>query len=331
MLRKNFYFPLTGTIYDRDEGEEYPLSDYHIRDNIDAITKQLDKDQHYNNTTMKDYFDDNPDVQSKLESIEWKLVNVNGTYYGCVEVELSAEIDNKGINDLKEWITGQNSDGLGEGFEQHEIRTDDGDIYVSMWDFNDYFIDTESEFKTRTGVDRLPNENTNPVCYVRNIPKSAFEAMNKAAWSLINKGMKDKATEMCLRTALCNDEQTAHQTVLQYVQYQITDNNLKGLSIPEVADRYLLIDGIEAMTPNGYIDLSVDDLVKIRNHESVQAHLGENGTEHSVSYDELCNYRIQDFVWKGENDNVLNALFVDDYVPESSEQTGSDNASVQEM
>ena len=231
-----------------------------------------------------DYFDDNPDVKSKLESIEWKLVNVNGTYYGCVEVELSAEIDEEGVNDLKEWITGQNSDGLGEGFEQHEICTDDGDIYVSMWDFNDYFIDTESEFKTRTGVDRLPNENTNPVCYVRNIPKSAFEAMNKAAWALINKGMRDEATEMCLRAALNNNEQAAHQTVLQYVQYQVVDNKLKGLSIPEIADRYLLIDGIEAMTPSGYIDLSAADLVKVRNHESVHAHLGETGTEHIITY-----------------------------------------------
>ena len=47
---------------------------------------------------------------------------------------------------VKEWVTGQNSDGLGEGFEQRPIETEDGDLYVSMWnDGDDYFMYDEDE------------------------------------------------------------------------------------------------------------------------------------------------------------------------------------------
>ena len=56
--------------------------------------------------------------------------------------------------DLKDWITGQNSDGLGEGFEQQEINIESysssGRICVSFWHSgDDYFVDNEDEFAER--------------------------------------------------------------------------------------------------------------------------------------------------------------------------------------
>ena len=53
----------------------------------------------------------------------------------------------------KEWIDeliGQAADGFGEGLEQREIKTDDGDIYVSFWHSgNDYFMENEMDFQQR--------------------------------------------------------------------------------------------------------------------------------------------------------------------------------------
>ena len=41
-------------------------------------------------------------------------------------------------------------DGFGEGFEQREIKTDDGEMYVSFWnDSEDYFMESESDFRLR--------------------------------------------------------------------------------------------------------------------------------------------------------------------------------------
>ena len=37
------------------------------------------------------------------------------------------------------------SDGFGEGFEQHPIKVDSDDVYVSFWDYDDYFLKTREE------------------------------------------------------------------------------------------------------------------------------------------------------------------------------------------
>ena len=47
-------------------------------------------------------------------------------------------------------LIGQAADGFGEGLEQREIKTDDGDIYVSFWHSgNDYFMENEMDFQQR--------------------------------------------------------------------------------------------------------------------------------------------------------------------------------------
>ena len=51
---------------------------------------------------------------------------------------------------FKDWVCGQNSDGLGEGFEQQAIDLDGDDMYISYWHSgDDYFIDNEQEFSNR--------------------------------------------------------------------------------------------------------------------------------------------------------------------------------------
>ena len=46
----------------------------------------------------------------------------------------------------KETITGQASDGFGEGFEQRAIQTPDGEVYAHLWSPDDsWSIQTEQE------------------------------------------------------------------------------------------------------------------------------------------------------------------------------------------
>ena len=78
-------------------------------------------------------------------SINWNL---------SITVQTAGNLTLEEEQDLKDWITGQNSDGLGEGFEQQEIHFDGGYrggyMYVSFWNpGDDYFVDNETEFEER--------------------------------------------------------------------------------------------------------------------------------------------------------------------------------------
>lgn len=149
---KKFYFPLTVSVCERDE-DGYWTDDYvqydgrYADDYRSHIEKRFDG---YNDDDMVEYFDESETAQAKLQSMIWGFESVNGCLYGKVNVTLSEELTPEEIEAVKEYICGQNSDGLGEGFEQQEIRTDDGEIYVSFWYYGDsYWIYDEDEFNSK--------------------------------------------------------------------------------------------------------------------------------------------------------------------------------------
>lgn len=95
---------------------------------------------------MKDYFYDDDNAQKKMVSCKWDIVDRNDTLYGKVDVRLKEPITAEEKEVLREWIIGQNADGLGESLEQRPIETEDGDLYVSMWNGGaDYFVYDEDE------------------------------------------------------------------------------------------------------------------------------------------------------------------------------------------
>ena len=76
----------------------------------------------------------------------------NGSSLGLIPGELTPEE----LEQLKDYLSGQASDGWGEGFEQHTISLEEGDLYVHLWSPDNWEILTEDERFTQKIAPGLP-------------------------------------------------------------------------------------------------------------------------------------------------------------------------------
>lgn len=140
----SFFCPLSGNISDHD-GDYYETSNDVLTDNADAIEEAIAREQ-ATEINMADYVSEHADIKGKLVFVEWGVEERQGMLYGKIDCYLAEELTPEETERLRDAITGQNSDGLGEGFEQREIPIDEGDLYVSYWQSgNEYFLYTEDE------------------------------------------------------------------------------------------------------------------------------------------------------------------------------------------
>ena len=144
-VKMSFFCPLAGSINDH-EGDYYDADGAILTENIDKIEDAIRSEQ-ARELKMGEYISDHADIKGKVLFAEWGVEEHYGALYGKIDCYLSEELSPEETERLKDAITGQNSDGLGEGFEQREIHIDEGDLYVSYWQSGDeYFLHTEDEF-----------------------------------------------------------------------------------------------------------------------------------------------------------------------------------------
>jgi len=96
---------------------------------------------------LMSYFDRDDVLTKKVHSANPTVEEYKGELWGVMVAEVSGRLTESELKTLTDYFTGQYSDGWGEGFEQHGIRTADGEIYVSFWDCYGYYIKPEQEFK----------------------------------------------------------------------------------------------------------------------------------------------------------------------------------------
>ena len=154
-----YYCPLTIQVHSRDSYGDIDEDGYEEDAEFAARHEDLIRQKmlEYNasdEVNMAEYFHGNNGVSEKLRSAEWDFERRNGELYGCITVLTAGPLTEDEEQDLKDWISGQNSDGLGEGFEQQEIYFDGtrygGFMYVSLWNYgDDYYFDNETEFENR--------------------------------------------------------------------------------------------------------------------------------------------------------------------------------------
>ena len=148
------YSPLTADTFGENEDAEYDYEnemidvdpqyyENEIRAAVENYSSDFEKGglaEYINNTCLKD----------KITSIVPGVEMVGNNLYGVFHIEYTEDLSSQELAELKDYCTGQASDGWGEGFEQEDIKTSDGNINVHFWDSDGgYFIDTEQEFEQR--------------------------------------------------------------------------------------------------------------------------------------------------------------------------------------
>ena len=152
-VTEDYYFPLTVSVYeyneygDPDYDSDCELDGRFANDYADEIKAMFDAYTASDDTDMAEYFDGSNSAVAKIKSLKWDFESFDGVLFGRVRATLTEPLTEDEEAELKEFITGQNSDGLGEGAEQQDIRIPDGIMNVHFWNRGDsYFVRNSDEF-----------------------------------------------------------------------------------------------------------------------------------------------------------------------------------------
>ena len=96
-----------------------------------AISEQIEREGDH----LEQYLDgeSEPYLTDHVKSIRISVEEHGGELCGCATVVVDADLTERGWNDLQEYLSGQYSDGWGEGFEQRDIAVENGCLNVHFW------------------------------------------------------------------------------------------------------------------------------------------------------------------------------------------------------
>ncbi len=142
-----FFCPLVGNI-DEGDGDMFTVGDSYLADSANEIAEALKEYTANDENDMATYYNKDDGVSEKLTSAVWSVELHGGRLFGRIDCSLKEPLTTEETERLRDWLTGQCSDGLGEGFEQQPIDTMDGELFVSFWNSgDDYAMMTEDEFE----------------------------------------------------------------------------------------------------------------------------------------------------------------------------------------
>ncbi len=145
------YMPLVGSIFEEDEygWNEEPISveGSELAEYEDKIMLALQKNRVPEEAErgLMNWYHEQDTVNEKVRSVEFDAEYREGRLWGVASCKVLGTLNPEELETLKEYITGQASDGWGERFEQQDIRIEGGVLNVHLWNYENWSIQTEEE------------------------------------------------------------------------------------------------------------------------------------------------------------------------------------------
>ena len=213
------YSPLTGDFYKNDVDEFSGIDMAYYVDSIQKAVKQRSSDDGGN---LMLYFDEerNPNVKAKTLSAIPSVEIRGDELKGCTTVRLQEPLTGPEMQDLQDYLKGQFSDSWGEGFEQQEIQTGDGVLYVH---FAEERFDFEVEQVRSTEVSKEQPVPKRPKMKLVGEDGNIFAILGRASRLLKRNGQAEQAEEMSNRVYHSGDYYKALNIISEYVETELSE------------------------------------------------------------------------------------------------------------
>ena len=225
-MQMKFYSPLTADFFPNepdyedefyDEYEGYPQDGHELLEYETAIRDAVENDTRDFGGDLMQYYHEDDFVRRKVVRAVPTVDEVNGELVGSLWVDTDAPLTAEEQAVFCAYISGQYSDGWGEGFEQRDIHVDDGTLAVHFWQ--------EDGFKMTPSFEKIPKPEKNslrPKMQLIGQDGNIFAIMGRASRLLKNVGQSDKAKEMCDRVTASQSYSEALSIVSEYVETELS-------------------------------------------------------------------------------------------------------------
>lgn len=228
-MQMKFYSPLTADFFPNepdyedefyDEYEGYPQDGHELLEYETAIRDAVENDTRDFGGDLMQYYHEDDSVRRKVVRAVPTVDEVNGELVGSLWVDTDAPLTAEEQAVFCAYISGQYSDGWGEGFEQREIDVGDGKLYVHFWQDHDFEL--KRDVPDMTEFNKLLNRPKKPKMQLIGQDGNIFAIMGRASRLLKSSGQGDKAKEMRDRVMSCDSYQKALNIISEYVETELS-------------------------------------------------------------------------------------------------------------